>query len=76
MARGSWKVQSQYRSATRPAKLIKSEHFSNCPLLFSKARTSFWQPVISTVTQGLPARLSNLRCRQWTALEQMSALGH
>jgi hypothetical protein len=46
------------RSATRPANLIKSEHFSNCPLLFfEQARTSFRQPVISTVTQGLPARL-------------------
>ena len=36
MERGCWTDDRQYPSATPSAVLVKTEHFSNCPLLFSK----------------------------------------
>ena len=36
MERGCWTGDRQYPSATPSAVLVKTEHFSNCPLLFSK----------------------------------------
>ena len=52
---GAWSgARANYPSAPRSANLVKSDHFSNCTLLFlfRKRLTPVFGPVISTAPQA------------------------
>ena len=55
MERGCLTGDRQYPSATPSAVLVKTEHFSNCPLLFSKQAFALSPPWAAKKEEESPA---------------------